>query len=161
MSSAKGFYVAQEGHVVNILPPVDITGGKTAQAFNMANSAHASILVQQGVAAAAFTKILVNACTSAGGAGATAIPFDIYTQTTAGAANDVLSGRTAVAAAGYTPAAGSGVFYDIEIDAAQLPQGSNYVQLQLTNGVNSVIASAVAILTGGRYINDQSLTATV
>ncbi len=159
--SAKGFYLAQEGHTVNILPPVDITGGKVAQAFSMANYAHVSILLQLGVSAAAFTKIIVNACTDAAGDSPTAIPFDIFTQETAGASKDVLSGRTPVTAAGYTPSANDGIFYVIEIDAAQLPAGKIYVQLDLTNGANSVIASAAAILSGGRDTSDQSLTVTV
>ena len=35
-----------------------------------------------------------------------------------------------------------------------------YLQLSLTNTSNSVIASAVAILSGSRYAEAQSLTAT-
>lgn len=158
--SAKGFYTAQNGHVVNILPPVDITGGKTAQAFNLRNAAHATIIVQVGVSAAAFTKILVNKCSDNAGTGAAAIAFDIFTQENAGASNDVLSVRTAVAATGYVPSANDGIFYVIEIDAAQLDAANPYVQLQLTNGVNSVIASAVAILSGLRFAGDQNPTAT-
>ena len=153
---AKGFYTAQDGHVVNILPPIDITGGKTGAAFSMKNHAHASILVQVGVSAAAFTKILVNACTDSSGDNPTAIPFDLYKCETS--STDVLSARTSVTAAGYTPSGNDAIFYVIELDAAQLPQGSSYVQLQLTNGVNSVIASAVAILSGARYAGDQSLS---
>jgi hypothetical protein len=158
--SADRFYVPQDGHVVNILPPVDITGGKTSQCFHVKKHRHVSILVQIGVSAAAFTKILVNACTDNAGTGATAIAFDIFTQEATGAANDVLSARTPVTSAGYTPSAADGIFYVIELDAAQLPQGSPYLQLQLTNGANSVIASAVAILSGSRYASDQSDTVT-
>lgn len=153
---AKGFYTAQDGHLVNVLAPVDITGGKTGAVFSMADYAHVSIVIQVGVSAAAFTKILVNACTDAGGDGATAQAFNIFTCETA--AGDVLSGRTAVTSAGYTPSANDGIFYVIELDAAALPQGSPYVQLSLTNGSNSVIASALAILSGSRYANDQSAT---
>lgn len=156
----KGFVISEQGHFVNILPPVDITGGKNAQAFGMQNYQHASILIQIGVSAAAFTKILVNQCTKSDGTGATAIPFYIYTQETAGASNDVLSARTAVTSAGYTPSAADGIFYVIEIDASELADGSPYIQLQLTNGVNSVIASAVAILSGARYAETQSPTVT-
>lgn len=154
---AKGFYSAQDGHIVNVLAPVDITGGKTGAVFNMKNYAHASIVIQIGVSAAAFTKIIVNECTDASGDNATAIPFDIYTCETSN--TDVTSGRTAVTTAGYTPSANDGIFYIIELDAAQLAQGSNFVQLSLTNGANSVIASAVAILSGARYAGDQSATA--
>jgi hypothetical protein len=156
----KGFVLSEAGHVVNILAPVDITGGKTAQAFAMKNYQHASILVQIGVSAAAFTKILVNQCTDASGSNPVAIPFSIYKQETAGASNDVLGARTAVAAAGYTPSANDGIFYVIELDANELADGSPYVQVQLTNGANSVIASAVAVLSGARYAETQSPTVT-
>jgi hypothetical protein len=156
----KGFVASEQGHFVNILAPIDITGGKTAQAFSMKKYQHASILVQIGVSAAAFTKILVNQCTDASGTGATAIPFSIYKQETAGASNDVLGARTAVTSAGYTPSANDGIFYVIELDANELADGSPYVQLQLTNGANSVIASAAAILSGARYENAQSATET-
>jgi hypothetical protein len=71
------------------------------------------------------------------------------------------SGRFAVTAAGYAPPATSDIFYIIEIEAAQLPPGSPYVQLQITNGANANYASAIAILSGGRNTSDQSLTVIV
>lgn len=156
----KGFVIAEQGHVVQVLAPVNITGGVTGQVFSVKRYQHATILVLIGVAAAAFTKIIVNACTDAAGDGATAIPFNIYKQETAGVSNDVLGARTPVSAAGYTPSANSGIFYAIEIDGAELPDGSPYIQLQLTNGANSVIASAVAVLSGARYAETQSPTET-
>jgi len=156
----KGYVIAEQGHVVNILAPVDITGGKTAQAFSMKKNGHASILVQIGVSAAAFTKIILNQCTAADGSNPVAIPFSIYKQETAGADKDVLGVRTAVTAAGYTPSANDGIFYVIELEASELADGSPYVQLQLTNGSNSVIASAVAVLTGSRFAEQSSATAT-
>ena len=161
----KGFVTAEQGHIVNILPPVDITGGTVSQAFSMAKHAHATIILQIGVSAAAFTKILVDQGTATAAVGtpianAAAIAFNIYTQETAGAANDVLSVRTAVTSAGYTPASTDGIFYVIEIDASELTDGNQWVQLSLTNGTNSVIASAVAILSGERYAGSQSATAT-
>lgn len=161
----KGFVTAEQGHVVQLLAPVDITGGKVCQAFSMKNYQHASIAVLVGASAAAFTKIIVSQCTAtaavgSAGAGATAIPFSIYKQETAGEANDVLGARTAVTSAGYTPSANDGIMYVIEIDANELADGSPYVQLSLTNTSNSVIASAVAVLSGARYAETQSPTVT-
>jgi hypothetical protein len=163
--SRKGFVVAEEGHLVNILPPVDITGGTTSQAFSMKKYQHATIIIQIGVSAAAPTKIIVQSGTATAAIGATvagnvAMAFAIYTQETAGASHDVLSARTAVAAAGYTPSANDGIFYVIEIDGNELPDGAPWVQLSLTNGVNSVIASAVAVLSGARFSETQSPTET-
>ncbi|HVJ09273.1 MAG TPA: hypothetical protein VM554_12905 [Acidisarcina sp.] len=158
--SAKGFYVAQSGHVVNVLPPVDITGGKTGQPFSMALAGHASILLQIGVSAAAPGAVTLNACSDNLGSNPTAIPFDVFKQETAGAANDVLTTRTPVPAAGFVPSPNDGIFYVIEVDADALPAGLKYVQLALANGVNSCIASAVAILSGLRFAGDQNPTAT-
>lgn len=156
----KGFVIAEEGHVVMPVAPVDITGGVTGQAFAMKNYQHASIFVPIGVSAAAFTKIILNACTDASGSNPTAIPFNIYKQETAGASHDVLGARTAVTSAGYTPSANDGIFYVIELDGAELPDGSPYVQVQLTNGANSVIAAVLAVLSGARFGETQSDTVT-
>jgi hypothetical protein len=173
-----GFQIAEAGHLVNVLPPVDITGGKVGcQAFSMAGYKHATIIIQVGVSAAAFTKILVKVGTATAAIGAevanaVAIPFNLYTQETAGAAQDVLSAIQNVAAAGFTPAATDGIFYVIELDANEIEAALagnaltgtlglfTYVQLELTNGANSVIASAVAILSGARFAEAQSPTVT-
>jgi hypothetical protein len=156
----KGFISAEEGHVVQAIAPVDVTGGATGQAFSMKHYQHASIYVMIGVSAAAFTKIIVNQCTDHTGANPVAIPFNIYKQEAAGASNDVLSARTAVAAAGYTPSANDGIFYVIELDTNELADGSPYVQVQLTNGANSVIAACLAVLSGAREAYAQSATET-
>ena len=156
----KGYVSAEEGHWVMPVAPVDVTGGVTGQAFGLKDYQHASIVVPIGVSAAAFTKIIVNQCTDASGSNPVAIPFNIYKQETAGASHDVLGARTAVAAAGYTPSANDGIFYVIELDASELADGSPYVQVQLTNGSNSVIAAVLALLSGPRYAGVSSVTAT-
>jgi len=153
----KGITLAEVGHIVNIIPAIDITGGVTGDVFTMENHSHATIIISIGVSAAAFTKIIVNECTSFAAAGATAIAYSIYKEETA--SGDTLGARTAVAAAGVAPSANDNIHYVIELDASELSDGSPYVQLSLTNGANSVIASAVAILTGSRYAEESSATA--
>ena len=75
--------IPTEGHVVNICPPIDWNdAAKTADAFSMENYSHVDIIVTQGVVAAATT-VTVEECTSAAGAGNTAIGFDYYAETTA------------------------------------------------------------------------------
>jgi len=157
---AKSFWASQDGHIVSVLSPQNTTGGVTGQAFNLAGYDHASIILQQGAVAAASTKILVNACSDTSGTGATAIPFTLFAQETAGTSNDVLGTKVAVTSAGYTPTANANTFYVIEVDAQQLPSGLNCVQLQITNGANANYASAVAVLSSGRFTGDQSPTAT-
>lgn len=156
----KGFFSAEQGHVVQVIAPVNITGGVTGQAFSMKHYQHASIYVMIGVQAAAFTKISINQCTDHTGANPVAIPFNIHTQETGGTSNDVLSARIPVSAAGYAPSPNNGIFYVIELDAAALADGSPYVQVQLTNGANSVIAACLAVLSGARQEEAQSPTET-
>jgi hypothetical protein len=162
---AKGFYIAEDAHVVNVLPPVDITGGTTSQAVKMANHGHVTFLLQIGASAAAPGAVTVQAGTAtaavgAAVAGAAALTFKVYKQETAGAANDVLGAKVSAPVGGFTPAATDGIFYVIEVDADDLPSGKPYVQLALANTTNSVIASAIAVLTGGRYQHASSETVT-
>ena len=151
-----GFYSAQAGHWVPLIAPVDVTGGKTSAAFSMAKYAHASILLALGVSAAAPGAVTLNACTDAAGDNPVAIPFNVFKCETA--ASDVLGAKVACAAAGFVPSANDGIFYVIEVDGQALPEGSPYLQLAIANGVNSVLASATALLSGSRQASDQSPT---
>lgn len=154
----KGIVLAEQGHFVNVIPPVNINGGVTGDRFKMNNYGHATIVVQVGVSAAAFTKIIVNECDAATSGNSTAIAYKLAAEETA--AGDTLSAFEDVAAAGRTPSANDNIFYVIEIDAAQLSEGYNWIEVQLTNASgNSVIASCLAILTGGRYQNEANATA--
>lgn len=165
-----GFNVSEAGHVVSVISPQNITGGVTGQAFYMKRHKHVSIIIQLGAQAAAFTKILLNLCSSAAGAGATAIPFNYYSQTTAGNSNDVLSALLTSTAAGVTPTGNANTFYVIEMDANELEAASvglgesgdfAYLQLQLTNGANADFVSAVAVLSGARDAEVSSPTVCV
>jgi hypothetical protein len=154
----KGTVIAQQMHAASVLAPVDITGGKTGRWMSLAQYGHITFFIPIGVSAAAFTKILVNGATSAAGAGSTAIAFDLYTAETTTV--DLLASKQRIAAAGYTPSATDDIFYVIEVDAsdvvAQLGETFKYVTVQLTNGVNSVIAAVFAVLSGARFAGDAS-----
>ena len=154
---AKGFYAAQEGHFVNALPPVDISSGKLSDVWSMAKHQHCTILILVGASAAAFTKIILQACDDFVPTNTTDIPFTLFSEETA--AGDTLGAKEAVAAAGKTPSANDNIMYAIEVDASELPDGKPNLRVSLTNGVNSVIASVLAILSGSRYAEDQSATA--
>lgn len=166
-----GFHIADAGHVVNILTPQSISGGVTAQAFSLKNAEHVSIILQFGVFGSALpTAILLNACSSAAGAGATAIPFRYYYNNTGGTSNDVLTGGGVVAATGILAAAmvkNNAQFLVIEVDAAEIDflgdsNGSDfpYLQLQITDSGNTTFASAVAVLSGVRQQFKGGVTAT-
>jgi hypothetical protein len=131
----------------------------------MALAGHVSFLILIGVSAAAPGLVTVQAGTAtaavgAAVAGATTIPFRVYKQETAGASHDVLDAGTDAPATGFQPAATDGIFYCIEVDADALPAGKPFVQLALANTTNSVIASAVAVVSGLRFagLSNPSLT---
>lgn len=154
----KGTVLAQQAHVASVLAPVDITGGKTGRFLSLANHEHITFIIPIGVSAAAFTKIIVQGAQDKNGTNATAIAFDLYPAETT--VVDKTAAKERVAATGRTPSATDDIFYVIEVDAsdvaAQLGESFNHVTVQLTNGVNSVIAAVIAVLTGARYQNDQS-----
>lgn len=145
----RGTNLFEEAHIVNALPPVDGTGGKVSDRFKMSNHRAANIIFQVGVSAAAFTKLLVNASSDAAGTGSEAIPFRLYKEETSN--GDTLSAYENVLAAGYTPSANNDIMYGIYIDAAELPDGKPWVDVQITNGANSVIVAGVVVLTGAGY----------
>ena len=153
----KGINIAEQCHVVNILPPVDISAGVLSDIWSMKNHSHCSIIIQIGASAAAFTKIILNKGTTLVTGSGVAMEHTIYKEETA--AGDTLGSATAVLAAGTTPSATDSIMYVIEVEAAELGDGYSTLELSLTNGVNSVIASAVAILSGERFTGDQNATA--
>ncbi len=155
----QGINIAEQGHVVNVIPPIDITGGVNGDRFKMNNYGKATIIVQVGVSSAAFTKIIVREADAATSGNVTDIAFSMYKEETA--AGDTLGARAAIAAAGYTPHANDNIMYVIDIDASELTDGRNWIELALTNGTNAVLASAIAILSGSRFGHDQNETALV
>lgn len=155
----KGINLAEQCHVLVPMSPIDFTGGRTGVIFSLENYAHASIIVAIGISAAAFTSITVKECTDNAGSGATAIAFSVYKQEST-VSGDVLGAKVAATSSGVTPTATDGIFYVIELDASQLSDGSNWVQVVLTNGSNSVIGCIVAVLSGSRYAGAQSPTVT-
>lgn len=150
----KGFVLSQEGHLVQALAPVSASGGKTCQAFSMKKYQHASIIIAIGAQAAQMTSVVLNACTDANGDNPTAIPFNLFKAEVAN--GDVLGGKTAETSSGFQPSATAGIFYVIEIDAAELPQGSPYLQVVIANGANADFVAVLAVLSGARYAEDQS-----
>lgn len=153
----KGINIAEQCHIVNILPPVDITGGKNCDIVDTSGYSHATFIIQIGVSAAAFTKIFLYECDDVTPTTATAIGYDYYAETTA--AGDTLGARTAIASTGLTPSAVDTIMYVIDIDASTLTDGYPYLRVSFTNTTNSVIASAVCILSGTRYAQELTPTA--
>jgi hypothetical protein len=155
---AKGIYHAQECHIVNLIPPVSLAATTTSNKFNMKGWRHATILIQLGVHGASPV-VTLNSSDNGSPENTTAIPFNLHKGETAygSTGGDVLGARTAVAATGFTPAAGAGIFEVIELDADTLPAGQDYVEVVLTSPTTCLTSVAV-VLSGGRYEHDQSET---
>ena len=150
------FYIPNEGHLVNILAPVDINGGKSSDVFSMEGYSHVDIIIQLGVTHAAST-VTVEECDDFTPTIDTAIAFSYYSETTAG--GDTLSVKAAADTAGFATSANDGVFYVISIDASQLSDGYPCLIVKFSNPGGATFGSAVAVLSGARYGNEASATA--
>ena len=151
----KGFHAAIDGHVVNILPPVDINGGVSSDVIDMGKHGHVTFIIQAGVTAAATT-LKVQACDDFVPTTPTDMAFTIYKEETA--AEDTLGAAVAVAAAGVALSANNSIFYVVELDAAELAAGFEKVRLNFSDPSGVTFYSAVAILSGSRYGKEQSGT---
>lgn len=154
---SKAFKVAEEGHVIPILYPVSISGLTTEPDYvNMEGYEHLDIIIALGATNGAAMTFTVKAST-ADSAG-TAMPFSYYAETTA--STDVLGARTTVANTGFAAANNttSNIFYVISIDAAELPDGYNFVGLVCSGAVSTTPGCAIGILSGARYAGSESPT---
>jgi hypothetical protein len=149
--------IAEEGHVVNILPPQDINGGAvTSDYFALKNYAHATIILTLGVTGAASTVTLEESDDNAGSS-TTAIGFNYYKEETD--SGDTLSTKQTATTSGFATSTNDNITYLIEVDGAELSDGKPYLVLKMTDPEASTLVSAVAVLSGSRYGRDESLTA--
>jgi len=145
----KGINIAEQCHLVNILPPRDGDTVQTPEVFSLRGASHVSIILQLGVTGAATT-VTVEACDNFTPSNVSAIAFSYYSETTA--AGDTIGGtRTTVASTGFATSVNDGVFYVIEIDASELPDGYPALQLKLSDPAAATFVSAIAILSGNRH----------
>jgi hypothetical protein len=95
--------------------------------------------------------------TAADGTGATAIAFSYYAETTAG--GDTLGARTAATASGVAMTTNNGHFTIIEIDAADLSDGSEWLTVHLSAPGAAMLVCIGVVLSGARYAEVESPTA--
>jgi hypothetical protein len=156
---AYNYRIPENGHVVNVVPPVDINGtGATGDYVNLGKYHHIDIIIQAGVTGAAST-VTVNRATSAAGAGAVAIPFDYYSETTD--AGDTLSTKNVATSAGFATSTNNNIMYVISVDSASLTDGFPWINIAMSDPGQATVVSAVAVLNGARYAQDTTPTAIV
>jgi hypothetical protein len=161
--SAKGFWATQDGHVVNLLPPVSAGAAQTGVRFSMAKYAHASLLLRFGAAGGPTGAITLNVYLAETGGSGVAIPFKYALQNSASAPFDVFSEWVQATSAGYTPTDVADEIIGIEIDSDDLLVAANgtYVELDIavgSLGTTPQLLDALGILSGGRYTADLSAT---
>ncbi len=146
--AAKGITLAEEGKLVNVIAPVDISGGAlTGRYVNMKNYAHVTFTILMGVVTNDVL-IKVLEATSAAGGSATAIAFASYQETAV--AGDTLGARTATGVGGIQTGTNNSTTLVIEVDASQLSDGSPWVTI-LTDNAGNALISVTAVLTGSRF----------
>jgi hypothetical protein len=172
--SAKGFWVGQDGHLCPLIPPASKSAAVAATRFNMAEWAHASIILQLGAAGGPVGAITVNVYQAQTGGSGVAIPYRLIKFENTSAPFDVASNNTATnnsifyeANTGYTPSADEAdAMYIIELDSADLLQAANgtYVELDIavgSMGTTAQLMAAYAVLSAGRITGDQTASAQV
>jgi hypothetical protein len=153
----KGINLAEQCHIVHILPPQSFDAAISSDVFSMENYAHCTIIVQAGATNADAGNITIEECDDLNPTTDTAIVFDYYAETTD--SGDTLGAKTTATVAGIDVSANDNITYVIEIDASQLTDGYPCLQLEWSIPGGATLGSAVAILSGARYAGDQSATA--
>jgi len=152
-----GFTVAEQGHVVSMVSPVDVTVATSSEVISMENWSHVTFICMKGAGSSAT--IQLEECTSFAGAGAATRIFSYAREATA--AGDTLSALTIATTAGIALTTASGVLLVIEVDADELTDGYPYLRLKCADPGTSSLQAWVAILSGGRYQEDITATAIV
>ena len=153
---AKGFHLPSDGHLVQIVAPVDLNGGVVnSDVFSMAKHSHVDIKIGLGVTGAATT-VTVEECDDFVPTATTAIAYAVYKEETAG--GDTLGARVAATSAGFATSANDGIFYVISIDASQLTDGRPNLRIVFSDPAAATLANADAILSGSRFAGDQNAT---
>jgi len=150
--------LAEQAHIVNILPPVDINAGVTSDYFSLKNYGHCSIIITAGVTGGTSDVTVEESTNNAGGA-TTAIGFSYYAETTD--AGDTLGDRTTVDNGGFTTSANDNITYCIDIDATELTADYPYLVLKMADPSGATFAGAIAVLTEPRYGAENTTSAIV
>lgn len=142
--------MAEECHIINILPPQDVAAGVSSDVFSLRNCSHATIIVTAGSTNADAGNITIEECDDFVPTTDTAIGFSYYAETTA--AGDTLGDRTAaVAATGIDVSGNDNITYVIEIDVEELTEDYPNLILKWSACGGATLGSAVAILSGYAY----------
>lgn len=155
-----GINLAEEGHIVNILPSQNVDGGVVSDVFSMENYAHASIIVRTGGnTVGGSVRVTVDECDDFTPTNSTPIAFGYYRERTT--TGDTLEARGVAGVEGVRVGATVAQFADIEIDDSELTDGYPNLQVTVEDPGAVTYVDIVAILTGARYKKATTQTAIV
>ena len=155
---ARGFNVAEQGHVVSLFSPVSHSTAASSEVFSMEGWAHCTIILHKGVGSA--STIVLEECSAFAGTGhRTFTPYK-YAQEATASGDTLDAAMAAGTTAGVAIPTGTNTFLIFEVDADALSDGYQYLRIK-HNACSASIWGAVAILTGGRYQEDITATAIV
>jgi len=153
----KGFNIPEEAHIVCLVTPHELNGGAhRTDIINMKNYSHVDFIIVTGAGGTAATVTVEKDPETTAGS-EVAIPFKYYAELTQD--GDVLDRATDADAAGFATAATIDIMYVISVDAAELGEGYNGINLYFTNPGASLFAAVIAVLSGARYAEESSPTA--
>lgn len=155
---SKGFNIAEEGHVAIGQYPISMNGLSTLDAINMEGYSHLSAIIVTGATNGTSVVFTVYASTDASAGSAELVAFNYYFESTA--STDVLGARTlnSTTALTFTNASISNQFAVIEIDASELPDGHNWINVTESAATTTTPGCVVYVLSGARYGGPESPT---
>jgi len=162
--SAKGFWLVEDGHLVDLIKPVSAGAAQTSTRFNLAQWAHASIVVRFGAAGGPVGAITVNVYNAFTGGSGVAIPFKYFLQNSASAPFDVFNEWVQATAAGYTPSsdvADADLVIEIDTDELSVAANGSYLELDIAAGslgTTPQLLDAFGVLSAGRFAGDLEAT---
>lgn len=149
--------LVEQGHLVTMLTPQDVAAATSSEVISMENYGHVSFICMKGAGSACT--IQVEECTGFGGTGAATKTF--YYCAAATAADDVMDAALAAATtAGVATSTSTGSLIAIEIDAAELTDGYQYVRLKC-DALGTGLLAWLGILSQPRYGSSITPTAIV
>ncbi len=158
MGSSKGFTIAEQGHIVQMIIPQTASAALTSEVFSMENWGHATIIVHGG--AGSSLTVTVSEADNFTPSNQATIVFNYAVEATAsGDTQD--AALQAATTAGVAIGTATGTYLVIEIDGDELNDGFPNLIINLSDPGTSKIVSAIAILSGGRYQKDITATAIV
>jgi hypothetical protein len=164
---AKGIWLTQDTHLVDLLKPVSANAALTSTRFNTTMYGHASLVLRFGAAGGPTGAVTVKVYPTLTGGSGVAIPFRYFLQNAGSAPFDVFGSMQTATAAGYTPSsdvADADLVIEIDIDEILAAANGTYVELDIavgSLGTTPQLLDAFGLLSGGRFTADQSVSVQV